>query len=68
MPRRARSSTTDRRYPMVRWLAVLIMGVSAVVGGICGAWMLRRVNERMLRLAIVAIALALTVGLFVRPV
>ncbi|TPQ46417.1 transporter, partial [Burkholderia ubonensis] len=40
----------------------------AIVGGLLGAWALHRVNERVLRIAIVCIGAALTVGLFVRPI
>jgi uncharacterized membrane protein YfcA len=39
-----------------------------VVGGLAGVWALHRVNEKLLRLAIVAIGVALTVGLFLRPI
>ncbi|MFI4973042.1 MAG: sulfite exporter TauE/SafE family protein [Caulobacterales bacterium] len=50
----------------VHWLAALVLGAGAVLGGLVGAWMLRRVDERALRVAVVVIGLALTVGLFVR--
>ena len=42
--------------------------IGAILGGLAGVWALRRVNERWLRIAIVCIGLALTVGLFVKPV
>jgi len=32
-----------------------------------GSWALRRVNEKILRLAIVIIGIALTIGLFLKP-
>jgi uncharacterized membrane protein YfcA len=35
-----------------------------VVGGIAGALMLNRVDEKLLRVAVVIIGVALTVGLF----
>ena len=38
----------------------------AIIGGLFGAWMVRRVPERPLRIGIVVIGLLLTVGLFVR--
>ncbi len=50
----------------VRWLAALVLGGGAIVGGLIGAWMLRRVNERALRIGVVVIGVALTIGLFVR--
>lgn len=52
----------------VRWLSAAIVCGGALVGGLCGAWMLKRVNERLLRVAIVGIGIALTIGLFVQPV
>ncbi len=52
----------------VHWLNAALVCAGALVGGLCGAWMLRRVNERLLRMAVVGIGLALTVGLFMRPV
>ena len=38
------------------------------MGGLAGTWALKRVNERALRIAIVGIGVALTVGLFLRPI
>jgi len=46
----------------------LVLSAGAIGGGLIGAWALQRVNERALRVAIVCIGLALTVGLFVKPV
>ena len=51
----------------VRWLSALILGAGAIVGGLAGAWMLRRVNERALKIGVVILGLALTAGLFLRP-
>ena len=53
--------------PQVHWREALVLGAGAVVGGLVGAWALHRVNERALRIAVVCIGVALTVGLFVRP-
>ena len=50
----------------VRWVSGAVLGVGAMVGGLAGAWMLRRVNERALRVAVIVIGVALTTGLFVR--
>jgi uncharacterized membrane protein YfcA len=52
--------------PEVRWFAVAIAGAGAIIGGVVGGLMLRKVNGRALRLLVVAIGLALTVGLFLR--
>jgi uncharacterized membrane protein YfcA len=54
--------------PEVDWVSAGIMAIGATAGGFAGAWALHRVNERILRLAIVALGLALTVGLFLFPV
>jgi len=53
--------------PQVHWLQACLLGGSAIVGGLMGSWALRRVNEKILRLAIVIIGIALTIGLFLKP-
>jgi uncharacterized membrane protein YfcA len=50
----------------VRWLSALVLGVGAVGGGLLGAWMLKRVNEKLLRIGVVILGVALTIGLFLR--
>jgi uncharacterized membrane protein YfcA len=52
----------------VHWLQSVILGVGAVGGGLIGAWMLSRVNERLLRIGVVILGVALTIGLFWRAV
>jgi uncharacterized protein len=52
--------------PEVRWFAVLIASCGAIIGGIVGGLMLQKVNERALRLLVVLIGIALTIGLFLR--
>jgi uncharacterized membrane protein YfcA len=52
--------------PDVRWLQVAVSGTGAVAGGVAGALLLNRVNERALRIAVVAIGVLLTIGLFLR--
>ncbi len=52
--------------PQVDGGAALALGVGAMAGGLVGAWALHRVNERLLRMAVVGIGIALTVGLFAR--
>ena len=54
--------------PLVHWPQAGVLCVGAILGGLAGVWALKRVNERALRIAIVCIGLALTVGLFLRPV
>jgi uncharacterized membrane protein YfcA len=50
----------------VWWFAAAITCVGALVGSVIGAGMIERVNERLLRVAIVAIGGLLSVGLFLR--
>ncbi len=52
----------------VHWLQAVALSIGAVIGGLIGAWMLKRVNEKVLRFGVVAVGAALTVGLFLRPV
>ncbi len=52
--------------PQVHWLAAAIAGSGAIVGGVIGGLMLRTVNERLLKLFVVAIGICLTIGLFLR--
>lgn len=50
----------------VRWLQAAVAAVAAILGSVIGARMLTRVNERVLRIAIVAIGVLLTIGLFLK--
>ena len=52
--------------PEVRWFAAAVSGAGALVGGIAGGLMLQKVNERALRVVVVLIGIALTIGLFMR--
>jgi uncharacterized protein len=51
--------------PEVRWVQAGIASAGAIIGGIGGGLMLHRLNERILRMAIVLIGVALTIGLFI---
>jgi uncharacterized membrane protein YfcA len=53
--------------PQVHWLPAAVLGGGAIVGGLVGSWALYRVNETSLRVAVVCLGVALTVGLFLRP-
>jgi uncharacterized membrane protein YfcA len=52
--------------PDVHWIAAVSLGAGAIAGGQVGAWLLRRVDDRKLRVAVVILGVALTVGLFLR--
>jgi uncharacterized membrane protein YfcA len=52
----------------VHWHEALALGGGSVAGGLCGVWALERVNEKVLRIAIVAVGTSLTIGLFARPI
>ncbi len=52
--------------PDVAWARAGVVALAAIAGGALGAYLLVRVNEKMLRLGIVAIGIALTIGLFLR--
>jgi hypothetical protein len=50
----------------VHWVSAAALAVGAIVGGLVGAWMLKRVNEKLLRAGVVALGVALTIALFLR--
>jgi uncharacterized membrane protein YfcA len=52
--------------PQVHWLPAAVACAGSVGGGYAGGLMVSRVNEKALRLLVVLIGLALTVGLFLR--
>ncbi len=52
--------------PDVVWRDVAVVAVAAIGGGLGGTWLLKRVNEKLLRGFVVLVGLALTVGLFIR--
>jgi uncharacterized membrane protein YfcA len=53
--------------PQVHWAVAGVLGAAAIVGGLLGSWMLRKVNEKILRMIVVGIGICLTVGLFLKP-
>lgn len=53
--------------PQVHWQAAIALGTGAVAGGVLGAWAVRRVAQAHLRVGIVVLGIALTIGLFLRP-
>jgi uncharacterized membrane protein YfcA len=52
--------------PDVHWLHAAVLGSGGVIGGVAGALLLPHVNERSLRIGVVLLGIALTIGLFLR--
>ncbi len=52
--------------PDVAWVQAAIVAVTALFGGLIGAWLLKRVNEKLLRGFVVLVGVALTIGMFLR--
>ena len=52
--------------PDVDWRRAAVVAVGSILGGLAGTWLLKRVNERLLRGFVVLVGVALTVGLFLR--
>jgi uncharacterized membrane protein YfcA len=52
--------------PLVHWPQTAVACTGALIGGLAGAQMLNRVNEKLLRAGIIVIGVALTIGLFLR--
>ena len=50
----------------VGWKQATVVAIAATAGGQLGAYTLPRVNERIMRICIVLLGVALTIGLFVR--
>jgi len=50
------------------WPRIAVVAAGAVAGGFLGGWLLKRVNEKVLRGFVVVIGLVLTVGLFLRAI
>ncbi len=50
----------------VHWLHAVVLGSGSIIGGFVGVALLPRANERWLRIGVIALGVALTVGLFLR--
>lgn len=50
----------------VHWLHAAVLGLGGIAGGALGASLLSKVNERWLRIGVVALGAALTIELFLR--
>ena len=52
--------------PDIAWPQAAVVSVTAMLGGLVGAWLLKRVNEKYLRGFVVLVGIALTIGMFLR--
>ncbi len=52
--------------PDVHWASSAALGAGSIAGGQAGAWLMLRVNQRALRVVIIAIGLALSAAMFFR--
>ena len=52
--------------PGLDWIRIGVVAVGALVGGWGGVWLLRRVDERVLKIGIVLLGLTLAAGLLLR--
>jgi uncharacterized membrane protein YfcA len=52
--------------PDVAWVQAAVVAVAAMIGGLVGAWVLQRVNEKLLKGCVVLVGIGLTIGLFLR--
>ena len=52
--------------PGIPWLRVAVLCLGATLGGYAGALLLRRVDERLIRVFVVFWGICLTIGLFIR--
>jgi uncharacterized membrane protein YfcA len=50
----------------VSWPAALALCVGGVAGGLCGAWLIHRLPEHLMRRFVVAVGAALTMWMFIR--
>jgi len=50
--------------PDLRWLQALVTAAGAIIGGVAGARALHRIPDKILRIVVIVIGAALTVGLF----
>jgi uncharacterized membrane protein YfcA len=52
--------------PGIQWPKVAVVCIGAILGGYGGAWMLKRVDEKLMRGFVVVIGICLTIGLFLQ--
>jgi uncharacterized membrane protein YfcA len=52
--------------PDLHWLQAIVTSLGATIGGVAGARILHHVDENILRIAVIVIGIALTIGLFIK--
>jgi uncharacterized membrane protein YfcA len=52
--------------PDIPWLRVAAVAVGSMLGGYFGAILLKRVNDRIIRIVVIVLGLSLTIGLFLK--
>ena len=52
--------------PGLDWARIALVAAGAMAGGWGGVWLLKRVDERWLKIGIVVLGVSLTIGLFLR--
>ena len=50
----------------IHWMKAGIAAVAAIAGGLIGVQMLQRVNEKYLRIAVIALGVVLTLAMFIK--
>jgi len=50
----------------VAWTQVMVASIASIAGGQVGAFALKRVNERLLRICIIILGFGLAIGLFMK--
>lgn len=50
----------------VHWLHAATLGIGAIGGGLLGAWLLKKIDPKVLQIGVVVLGVALTIGLFLR--
>ena len=53
-------------WPDMHWPQALVTSAGATIGGIAGARLIHHIDEKILRIFIIVVGAALTVGLFLR--
>ena len=50
----------------IKWTPAIALGLGGIAGGICGAWLVRLLPERLIRAFVVLVGIVLTIWMFLR--